>query len=49
LPFANLLFLPHLLARKTIGKKPFIDYNQSHVITSNEYSNILWKKTMEKE
>jgi hypothetical protein len=49
LSFANLLFLSHLLARKIVGKKPLIDYNQLHVITSNEYSNILWKKVMEKE
>ncbi len=27
LSFANFLFLSHLLARKTIGKKPLIDYN----------------------
>ncbi len=47
--FANLLFLLHLFARKTIGKIPFIDYNQSHVITFNEYSNILWKKSWRKK
>jgi len=46
--FANILFLLHLFVKKTIGKIPFIDYNQSHIITSNEYSNILWKKSWKK-
>jgi hypothetical protein len=35
-------------ARKTIGKKPFIDYNQSHVIAFKEYSNFM-EKAMEKK
>jgi hypothetical protein len=44
----NLLSLLHLLARHTKGKKPSIDYSQSHVVTSFEYLDFLRKKTMEK-
>jgi hypothetical protein len=34
----NLLSLPHLPIRCTRGKEPLIDYFQSHVVTSAEYS-----------
>jgi hypothetical protein len=33
----KLLFLPHLPARKTCEKEPLIDYNQSHIVTYDEY------------
>jgi hypothetical protein len=44
----NLLSLLHLRTRRARGKKPLIDYSQSHVVTSFEYLNILKKKTMNK-
>ncbi len=47
--FANLLSLPHLVIKKIKGKKPLVDYNQSHINTPNEYSNISRQRTMEKE
>lgn len=47
--FANLLSLPHLLERKTKGKELLMDYNQSYVITSSEYSSILQQKALTKE
>jgi hypothetical protein len=34
---ANILSLSHLHARKTKGNEPLISYNQSHIITYNEY------------
>jgi hypothetical protein len=34
LSFANLLSLLCLLIRETRGKKPLMDYNQSHVVTN---------------
>jgi hypothetical protein len=34
LSFANLLSLLCLLIREIRGKKPLMDYNQSHVITN---------------
>jgi hypothetical protein len=37
----NLLLLPHLLARKTHGREPLVDYFQSHVVASKEYLNIM--------
>jgi len=37
------------LARKTKGKELLVDYNQSYVITSSEYSSILQQKTLAKE
>jgi hypothetical protein len=30
----SLMSLPHLLARRTIGKVPLVDYSQGHVVTS---------------
>jgi hypothetical protein len=44
----NVMLLFDLLVRHTKGKKPLIDYFQSHVVTSFEYPNILRTKTMEK-
>jgi hypothetical protein len=44
----NLLWLLHLLARHTKGKKPLVYCSQSHVVTSNEYLDILPKKSMDK-
>jgi hypothetical protein len=45
----NLLFLPHLPAKKTHGKEPLIDNNRSHIVTSDEYLQILHKKVMDRE
>jgi ATP:corrinoid adenosyltransferase len=45
----NLFSLPHLLARKTKGKAPLIDYSQSHVVTLDEYLDILRMKIIPKE
>ncbi len=39
--FHNLLSLPHLFARRTNGRKPLIDYFQSHVVTSEKYLRII--------
>jgi hypothetical protein len=39
--FHNLLSLPHLPTKQTIKKKPFINYSQSHIVTSIEYLVIL--------
>ncbi len=47
--FINLLLLPHLPKKKNKDKKSLIDYIQSHVVTSYEYMDILWKKVIEKE
>ncbi len=47
--FANLFSLPHLLARKTRGKKSLVDYNQSYVVTSREYFRILQQKALKRE
>jgi hypothetical protein len=39
---AHLLLLPNLPIRKTRGTKPLVNYNKSHVVTSNKYLKILW-------
>jgi hypothetical protein len=39
--FDILFFLPHLLARKTHGKKMLFDYSQNHVKTLEEYLGII--------
>jgi hypothetical protein len=39
--FANLMKLPHLLARKKRGIKPIVNNNKSHIITSNDYLEIM--------
>jgi hypothetical protein len=44
----NLLLLLHLPAKHIKGKKPLINFFQSHVMTSSEYLNILRRNTMEK-
>ncbi len=44
----NLLSLLHLHAMHTRGKKPLVDYSQSHVVTSTKYLNVLRKKSMDK-
>jgi len=44
----NLLSLPRLPARCTRGKKPLIDYSQSHVVTFTKYLHIIREKTMDK-
>jgi hypothetical protein len=45
----NLLSFSHLPVRKTCDKEPLIDYNYSHVVTSNEYLQILCQKAMDKK
>jgi len=40
--------LPHLPIRRTKGKKPLIDYFQSHVVINFEYLDILKRKVMKK-
>lgn len=45
----NLFSLPHLPTRKTKGMKLLVDCNQFHVVTLDEYLNILQKKVIEKE
>jgi hypothetical protein len=37
----NLLSLPHLFAKKMNSKDPLVDYSQNHVVTSNQYFNIM--------
>jgi hypothetical protein len=44
----NLFSLPCLSIKQTKGKNTLVDYSQSHVITSNQPLNIMWKKTMDK-
>ncbi len=39
--FHNLLSLPHLPTKQTIGKKSLINYSQSHVVISTKYLVIL--------
>jgi hypothetical protein len=41
----NLFSLPHLPTRR----KQLVDYNQFHVVTLDEYLNILQRKVIEKE
>jgi hypothetical protein len=45
----NLMSLPHLPTQKTNGRKPLVDYSQSHVVNSKEYSRIMRQKEMDKE
>jgi hypothetical protein len=35
--------------KNTKEKKPLLDYNQLHIVTSNEYLEILQQKTLDKE
>jgi len=37
-----------LFTRQITGRKPLVDYSQSHVVTSNQYLDIVRKKTMDK-
>jgi hypothetical protein len=37
----DLLSLPHLLVKRTNGRKPLIDYSQNHVVTLEEYLKIM--------
>jgi hypothetical protein len=45
----NLFSLPHLPIRKTKGIKLLVDCNKFHVVTLDEYLNILQRKIIEKE
>jgi len=44
----NFFPLPHLPTIHTKGKKPLIYYPQYHVITFNQYLNIMHKKAVDK-
>ncbi len=44
----NFFPLPHLPTIHTKGKEPLIYYPQYHVITFNQYLNIMQKKAMDK-
>jgi hypothetical protein len=44
----NLFSLLRLFVRQKKGKEPLVDYSQSHVITFDQYLNIMWKKAMDK-
>jgi hypothetical protein len=41
--------LPHLPTRRTSGKKPLVDYSQSHVVTLEEYLMIMRQKATHRE
>jgi hypothetical protein len=43
----GMMSLWHLLARRTNGKEPLMDYFQSHVVTLEKYFRIMWQKEME--
>jgi hypothetical protein len=38
----------HLLTKQIKGREPLVDYSQSHVVTFNQYLDIMWKKAMDK-
>ncbi len=46
--YSQLDSLPCVPAIQTKGKEPLVDYSQSHVATSYQYLNIMYKKVMEK-
>jgi hypothetical protein len=37
----DILSLPRLPTKKRHGKKPLVDYSNSHVVTSNQYLVVL--------
>jgi hypothetical protein len=41
LTIGNLFILLHFPSRKTQGRKPLVDYSQSHVVISKEYMSKL--------
>ncbi len=43
----NLLALPDLPTRHTKGKKPPINYSQSHIVINSKYLDIQNRKAME--
>jgi len=46
---ANLLSLPRLPKKKTLGKESLIDYFSSHVMTFDQYLVVFKQKAMDKE
>lgn len=48
LKLSNLLFA-HLLTIASKGKEPLVNYNQSHVVTLDEYMKIIRRHAIEKE
>jgi hypothetical protein len=42
----DLLCLPRLPTRRRHGKKPLLDYSNSHVVTSNQYLVVLRQKAL---
>jgi len=45
----GLAYFYMLPPKNTKEKKPLLDYNQLHIVTSNEYLEILRQKTLDKE
>jgi len=43
------MLLLSLLARKMKGIEPIVDYNKSHVVTSNQYLEILQRKVTKRK
>jgi hypothetical protein len=41
--------LSYLPTRRTNGREPLLNYLQSHVVTFNQYLNIMQQKAIEKE
>jgi hypothetical protein len=41
--------LSHLLTIKSKGKEPLVIYDQSHVVTLDEYMKIIQRHAIEKE
>jgi hypothetical protein len=40
----SLLSLPHLHVKRIDGRKPSVNYSQSHVVTSKKYLRIMRQK-----
>jgi hypothetical protein len=37
-----------LIAKQTKGQKPLVDYSKLHIVTFDQYINILWKRAMDR-
>ncbi len=49
LPNSKLIILATYAYKENTKKITIVDYNQSHVVTFNEYLKIMWQITMDKE
>jgi hypothetical protein len=48
-PFTiSFMSLPHLPSKQIHGKEPLVDYSQNHVVTLEEYLQIMKQKVGEK-